>query len=195
MPSEKINGSASLQSKRLHDLTVNGSAALEDVTVDGQLKIYGSVSSESCNFYNAEIHGSAAFEDVRVAKSLIVHGSYAAEHSDLEDVVIYGSSNFAHCDIQGTCNLTGSADLEHSEVHHGITFLGAELTIASTVVHGNISVVKRSWFWSLFQSQKIKVSHAELWGDIVFEAPGGRVEMDRSSKIHGKVINGSVVSA
>lgn len=193
MTSEIISGSVSLENKTLKSLTVDGSASLEYVVVDNNLTISGSVAAQDCSLNEAIISGSCVLEKVKVAKKLTVHGSCSAEDCRIATVTINGSSSWEDCDILGEIKIYGSAAFQHCNIKNSIVFSGIDVSLNHCFVGGSITIQKISWFRSLFRSQKIKVFATEIRNDIVFETPGGVVEIDSSSKICGKVVNGTIL--
>lgn len=200
-PSKTINGFAVLELQSFTCLTINGSAALDDVTILKKLSVNGSASLEKVKVGQIiKIHGSLSAEDCKF-HSVIVHGGVTLENTTAHDLEVHGGLSCENVNITSDAIIFGGASFEKSHLQNvEITAKNAHFS-DSRVQTITLKKNNCSGFWSccvaLFNSYKeqtIELHDTIVKGDVIFEDAPGVVILKGNSKIHGNVINGTLAN-
>lgn len=110
-----INGFVTAKHSQFEDLTVNGDADLDQVTVTGKTIIHGKINTDDSKFENSvSIHGQISAEDSQFKKEITIYGNHSEfENCALTDIIIEKVSD------QKTLHLY----LEETNVSGNVTFL------------------------------------------------------------------------
>ena len=195
LSSATFNGVANLKHQEFKKLTIHGSAHFTDVDAQ-DLHVSGAICAQDCTFEKVEISGAVDFKNSSVLQNLVVHGGCNVTDSKLCDVVVRGGLCAEDSKITGKTVVAGGASFNHCAVNDFVTN-GTNSEFKESDVAGNILIEKSDSgsFFSLFRSakkQEIKLVGTVVHGDVTFEKEGGIVILKDSSKILGKIVNGTV---
>ena len=192
--SETFNGVASLNNKTFSDLTVNGVANLNTVQACS-LKVNGALNAEQCTIKQATVSGAANLQQCTINQKLTVHGGCNIKNSEVKNMTVYGGLNMKNSKSSDAIHVCGQAKLTESKIHE-FESNGLKNEFHDCDISGSIVINKpdTNWFLSLFQSktQQLTLIDTVVHGDITFEQDGGKVILHGSSKIHGKIIGGTI---
>ena len=163
------------QSNR-YDHTINGSYKADDTQIDMSL----------C------INGQAVFgKNVQVQKSILVNGRFKAHQSRfMAGVTVNGASSISDTEIHGVAKFRGSLMAQSTNFSNKLEILSSLAEFENC----NTQLITFKEQPSKNQVQRIKLSkNTEVQGDIIFEAGKGEVICDETSKIHGQIIQGTLI--
>ena len=194
--SATFNGSINLEDQEYDALTVNGAANFTNIKAV-TLHANGALNAEDCVFEKATISGGVNLDNCLVSKTLTVHGGFHTQDSKYADVTVHGGFCAENSEITGKTIVMGGSNCTDCTLNEFVCN-GRDIVFKNCDISGSITVEKLSthWFWSFFTSEKqeLKLTTTAVHGDISFEKDGGIVILKGDCKIHGKVINGTIIS-
>lgn len=148
-------------------VTARSSADIKKSEFKGDFKVMGSLNAERVTFNNVDVNGSAMLNDLTIKGSLTIYGSVFLNDSE----------------VKGTVTLNGSLFIDDAEVKDVI------------IQQGSLTLYKAETRTITVNAPgaTINISDSTVKGDIRFSQPGGKVILMGSSKVHGKVINGTIM--
>lgn len=159
-------------------LTAQGGITLELCTITHHATIKGGCTIDNSSFCNLTIYGATKLQNTQVADKTIINGAASILKSHLNE-------------------LTTTAEL-------GTNNKSSIECIDSTIT-GSVYIKKSSpsswplisWLWSFCshpKKQQITLTNAIIYGDISFEEGNGFIILQGTSKILGKVTNGTIIN-
>lgn len=167
------------------DLTIYGSAHIDNSKIKNITSIYGSAHISTTTLNMLDLHGSGNFNQITVKGAANIHGGLHVSNSEFKaKLSIFGAM---------TANDTTFPDL----------FISAKQTTLNNCKAQTIEIDAdaNTWRISLFgfclyekkYPSCLELNKSIIEGDIIFKGSEGKVIVDSSTVIKGKVINGVIV--
>lgn len=153
---------------------------------------FGSKSFKNKTLNTIDVTGSAYLDNSKILQHAKVAGELSAFNSVIKNFNIDGSAYLNNTSSSGEGVVNGSFKAHDCNLN--------KLTIASENTILKDTIVKSVYISEVKNNSNKKQSlHLQgntiVTGDITFEADNGKVIMDATSKIHGKVKNANVCQA
>jgi len=118
--------------------------------------------------YNAAAANNCSVLGVHEPNTNIYDGPTWCENTKLSNLIVRGPLSISHSNVLGTTDISGPVQSKNATFH-------------KVVIHSSLSQQK------VILSQKTTVN-----GDLIFVGVRGKVFVDKSSKVTGKIVNAEV---
>ena len=163
---EESFGPTRIEKKRLKKLEVYGPTHLDHVTILGQAAVYGPLEGAHITSKTLTVHGPVSVFHLQTGR-LLIKGPAMINHFRIaKEMKVYGPLNAVH----GSCeviNVVGR-DVHLSEIKT------KRLVVSSKSDHPS----------------KVDLKETVISGDVIFQGTPGKVSLDESSRVTGKIKNG-----
>ncbi|MBM18088.1 MAG: hypothetical protein CL947_03430 [Epsilonproteobacteria bacterium] len=155
-----------------------------------QTIIHGSTNLEHTSYINLIVNGSANFQHIQVEKQLQVNGSLQASDCIFKKVQVNGSFELEDSNVSELVQVNGLAEFQDCQLHK-VELASAEVTFDDCQIY-TIHIKKINN--SSNDSQTVVLDDTVIQGNVTFESGTGKIVLEGSSKIVGKIIGGTIIS-
>lgn len=166
----QVSGSNNLQHKKFNNLTSKGYLQFSDLHITGNFTSHGSAVGEKLKCNNFVVSGSIKASDL-TASFGSVKGAISAHNLNISGDLKLSGEIYITKSILGNVEITSNA-----------------ATFKDSKIH-NIMVKNNN-----NKEQKITLANKTIIsGDVTFESGNGKIYLDNSSKIEGKITGATIV--
>lgn len=159
-----------------YDEVINGSYKVNNIDINRPLCINGQATLG---------------KDVSVQKNMLVNGRLISQYVNFQsNLMVNGNGSIDNTIISGKANFRGSVEAKESVFAKIIEILSNKAQFNNCKIDSIlVKTLPRSVVQRIYLSNQ-----SEITGDIIFEDGKGEVYCDKTSKIHGKIIGGKLIS-
>lgn len=163
---EESFGPRRIEKKRLKKLEVYGPTHLDHVTILGHAAVYGPLEGAHISAKTLTVHGPVSVFHLQTGR-LLIKGPAMINHFKIgKEVKIYGPLNAVH----GACEVI---NVVGRDVHLG------EVKTKRLIVSSKSE-----------NPSRVELKETVISGDVIFQGTPGKVFLDESSRVTGKIKNG-----
>ena len=178
----------------IHNLSNHGAYATQDKMDHFEEVINGSYKVNNIDINRPLcINGQATLgKDVSVQKNMLINGRLISQYVNFQsDLTVSGNASIDNTTIAGKANFRGNLEAKESVLAKAVEILSNKARFDNCKIDSIlVKTLPRSVVQRIYLSNQ-----SEIAGDIIFEDGNGEVYCDKTSKIHGKIVGGKLISS
>ena len=175
-----FNGTTKLSDKSYQDVTINGTANLQEIkvkklNVNGPLQFSNLLVEE-----DAEVHGPVENSKNGVFVNLKIVGPFSAEKIVCDNLSVMGAIDVSELVVKKTMQVTGGINIKHGDIKD-LEVNSSHISLVDSKL-SNLTVNGRKG-----KEQTLILDKTVISGDVIFKSGKGIIEMSKDSVVKGKI--------